>query len=157
MAPVAQTEFSCLCAHQPPPHGGLWGPLHQASTQLYNSKWHTSPAVPTRGIAWTNCPCRVLIFALGPNYDAAPNILGHIVKHLQNHRGTNCIQGMSSAKQMMLSLPPASVAKVAISNYIYSTKIPAVPVPFLRSLSALRQMHLLPIERFISELRLCQK
>jgi len=83
-----------------------------------------------------------------------------MLKYLQNHRGTNYTQGMSFEKicgKKSLAPPPASVVKVAISSHIYATKIPAVPVPFLSSLSfsALSQKHLLPKEQFILERRLC--
>lgn len=80
-----------------------------------------------------------------------------LLKYLQNHRGFNCVQGVSFKKIHNISVasPPASVGKAAISSHIYSTKIPAVLIPFLRNhiFSALSLMYLLPKERFISELR----
>lgn len=132
--------------------------VHCASVRLETLKRHTSPTVRTRGIAWTNLPCRMLMFALALNYDDGSNPVGHAVEIFAKSQRNQLHPGyvLKSAWNKSVASPSAPVAKVAISH-IYSTKIPAIPVPFLSrlSFSALSQMHLLPKESFISELRLC--
>lgn len=115
-----------------------WGTtLHCASAQLGTLKWYTSPTVHTRGIAWINFPCRMLSFALGLNHDDVPNTLGHAVeifaKITEKPMASRAWLLKNTWNKSIVS-PPASVAEVTTSSHIYSTKIPALPVPILRSL-----------------------